>query len=370
MTRSRSAFRALIALLDEIDGRYVGPESETRSAQDVADSHRYVLHGLERALISQLEADPLHPVFTRAVTPTLKFGGDSPDAIYHECNIRPDCSYLVRGKVAGAVYVSISIQAAGARSESVGASINSDQLEVAADGSFELLIGDASQRRARNWLEMPSGAFNILARHYFEQERLVAADPDWRNPLHIETVGERPAPPEPSEEAIAAGIERVVRLLRSRTVEETAGVPRAMPAWVSTVPNRFNEPEKPGAAIAYAAVDAAYAMAPYAIPPGKALIMKGRFPACRYAGVVLWNRARQSYDYRHRRISLNRAQTRTDAQGNYRMVIAHEDPGVPNWLDTGGRASGTIYWRFLLPTAPVLAPQTELVDLREVREHV
>jgi len=30
-------------------------------------------------------------------------------------------------------------------------------------------------------------------------------------------------------------------------------------------------------------------------------------------------------------------------------VIAHEDPGVPNWLDTGGHREGTIFWRYLLP---------------------
>lgn len=365
MARSRSAFRALIALLDEIDSHYLGPENTTRSALDLADGHRYILHGLERALLTQLEADPEHPVFHRAVTPTMKFGGDSPDAIYHECNIRSDCSYVVRGNMAGAVYVSLSIQAVAATGESVGASINSDQLDVAADGSFEVLIGRVAQRRARNWLEMPEGAFSILARHYFEQERIVAADPQWLTPLHIATVGGRAAPPEPSEVAIAAGIERVVRLLRSRTLDESAGRPRALPSWVSTEPNCFNEPQLPGT-MAYAAVDAAYAMAPYVIPPGKALMMRGRFPACRYAGVVLWNRFRQSYDYRHRCISLNRAQTRTDVAGNYRIVIAHEDPGVANWLDTGGRASGSIYWRFLLPTTPVPTPQTELIDLREL----
>ena len=31
-------------------------------------------------------------------------------------------------------------------------------------------------------------------------------------------------------------------------------------------------------------------------------------------------------------------------------MIAHEDPGVPNWLDTEGRGAGTIYWRYIFPT--------------------
>ena len=95
--------------------------------------------------------------------------------------------------------------------------------------------------------------------------------------------------------------------------------------------------------------------------------MSGRFPACRYAGVVLWSRFRQSFDYMNRRVSLNRAQTVTDGAGNYRIVLAERDPGVPNWLDTGGRASGFMYWRFLLPEEPVAAPRCELVDIEALR---
>ena len=31
------------------------------------------------------------------------------------------------------------------------------------------------------------------------------------------------------------------------------------------------------------------------------------------------------------------------------MVIAHRDPGVPNWIDAAGLPTGMIFWRFLLP---------------------
>jgi hypothetical protein len=64
----------------------------------------------------------------------------------------------------------------------------------------------------------------------------------------------------------------------------------------------------------------------------------------------------------NRKVSLNRAQTVTDAGGNCRIVVARRDPDVPNWLDAGGRSSGMIYWRCLLPEAPVAAPRTGLVD--------
>ena len=43
------------------------------------------------------------------------------------------------------------------------------------------------------------------------------------------------------------------------------------------------------------------------------------------------------------------------------MVIAHRDPGVPNWLDTEGRPSGTIFWRFLEPEQTPERPRTRVV---------
>jgi len=362
-TRSRTAYRSLTALLGEIDERYLGPERNLDSETDVADGHRAVLHCLARALVSRLEADPLRPVFQRAITPTMKFGGDSPDAIYHECVVRSGCRYEIRGNLAGAVYASFTIQSGrGGHADAVGASIHSDEFDVAADGSFAISVSGAAERRPRNWLELPEGALNLVARHYFERAEVVGADPEKRIPLRIRALASPPAPPEPSDAEIAAKIDAVTEFLRSRTLGEIAAGPRRLPAWVSTVPNRFNAPEKPGA-MAYAAVDAAYAMAPFEVPADKALVMTGRFPACRYAGVVLWSRSRQSFDYVNRRVSLNRAQTRLEPDGSYRMVIAQHDPGVANWLDTGGRSRGTLYWRFLLPEGPVAAPHTELVDL-------
>jgi hypothetical protein len=102
------------------------------------------------------------------------------------------------------------------------------------------------------------------------------------------------------------------------------------------------------------------------VRPDEALVIEGRFPPCRFANVVLWDRFLQSYDYVNRRISLNRKQTVMDPDGGFRIVLAHRDPGVPNWLDASGRVSGLIYWRFMLPEGEIVTPRTRLVKLDEV----
>jgi hypothetical protein len=47
--------------------------------------------------------------------------------------------------------------------------------------------------------------------------------------------------------------------------------------------------------------------------------------------------------------------------------VAHDDPGLPNWIDTEGRQSGSIFWRFFLPEGTIETPQTEVVKLSSLR---
>jgi len=51
------------------------------------------------------------------------------------------------------------------------------------------------------------------------------------------------------------------------------------------------------------------------------------------------------------------------ADGSFEMVIAHKDPGRPNWLDTEGRAYGIMFWRFQLPEGDIVPLETEVITL-------
>ena len=50
------------------------------------------------------------------------------------------------------------------------------------------------------------------------------------------------------------------------------------------------------------------------------------------------------------------------------MVLAHRDPGVPNWIDTEGKGFGMMFWRFFLPDGEVETPQATVVKFADV-EH-
>jgi hypothetical protein len=365
-SESRRAFKELLKLLEDIDREFVGPQKNVTRAADAADAHRYVMHTLSGGLDFYFGTEATNPLFERIVSPSRKFLGDNPDAIYFTCPVSAEHRYRIRGNTAGAVYTSFTIEsgsADGSYATRVSSDINVNQLDVAEDGSYELIL--SAKPSSPEELELAADAGTLTTRHYFEAIRSAAGDPTLDVPLTIERLSDN-APPRLQDDAyVAEEIRKVARYLRGRTLDEPSRDPSAQPRWVSTTPNVFNQPEKPGD-LAFAAVDQAYAMAPYVVMPDEALIIEGRFPECVFANLVLWDRFLQSYDYVNRRISLNRKQTTTTGDGDFRIVVAHRDPGLPNWLDASGRISGIIYWRFMLPEGEIVRPETHIVKLSDL----
>jgi hypothetical protein len=366
-TESGRAFRDLLDALAEIQSRYLGPEYGLVDAADVAEGHRLLVHQLDTALALYFELDPAHPDWRRIVTPHRKALGDNTDAIYYQAPVDARYAYRVTGNIAGAVYTSFTVEAGafeGRYASRTAGVLNDTDFDIAPDGSYEIFLGGPP--RERNWLPLPEDAALITTRHYFERPEPVAADPHLVIPLTIELVEPVGPPPRPDDASIAAGIRRMITFLRGRTIEQPPRGSVPLPSWVSTTPNVFPKPEPPGD-MAFAAFDAAYSAAPYALGPHEALVITGRWPKCRFANVCLWNRFLQTYDFVHRRVGLNRSNTVLEPDGSFRMVIAHEDPGVPNWLDTEGRPFGQVYWRFFLPEGDIDTPQARVVELAELR---
>jgi hypothetical protein len=366
-TEARKALHELLDLLREVDERYLSPEWLIQGPQDVAEGMRAVMHALQGGLQGWFETDAEHPQFRRIVAPWRKFTGDNADAIYYDAAVRGDRRYRVRGRMDGAVYVSLTIEAGshdgrmGGRTDGV---INDTQFDVASDGSFEVWLGGPPQ--PRNWIALPADASRVTTRHYYEDETCAAADPRKHPSLAIEVLDRVAKPTPPSDASVAEGLRRVANFVRARTLEMPPPGKRAQPAFVSTTPNQFPAPCSP-AGLGLAALDACYSMAPYVLGADQALVMRGRWPACRSANVDLWNRFQQTYDYANRQVTLNRKQTRLEPDGSFRIVIAHEDPGVPNWLDTEGRPFGMVFWRFFLADGPIETPRAEVVPLAQAK---
>jgi hypothetical protein len=361
---SRAAFDELLATLREAADRFAGSEWGLMTPDDTAGGLRVLANLLEGGLVGHFDDDPRQPVFRQIVTSTRKSLGDNADAIYYDAAISPDLEYVVRGRAEGAVYVSLTVEAGagdGGFPDRTAGVLNDTQFDIDGDGRFEIFLGGPP--RDRNWLALEPGASRVTTRHYWEEVRSPAIPPIPDVALAIDVVGAHAPLPPPDDATIAAGFRRVARYVRSRSLEQPKPGDGDQPAFVSREPNQFPKPVTPGNH-ALAAFDAAYSMAPYVLGPDEALVMTGRWPACRCANVSLWNRHLQTYDYAHRRVSFNRAQTKLEADGTFRVVIAHRDPGAPNWLDTEGRPFGLVFWRYFLPDGEIETPRAEVITLR------
>jgi len=327
----------------------------------LAEARLLLLHTLNHALDVWLGADPARPAFRRWHFPDKKLFGDNPDAIYYETPVSPEHSYRIKGNTAGATYTSFTVELfkkPGDRMGKLGATLNDTEFEINADGSYEIIV--SATKQAGNWLELASDAVSITTRHYYERTDSVAADPLRVIPLAIEPLQPPGPAPRPTDASVAACIRRVTQWLDKSI--NPLGQDMSFP-WVSKIPNRLPPPtlDKGNEEIGYAAKDNVYSMAPFLLKPDQALVIRGRWPKCRFANIVLWNRFLQSFDYRYRIISRNRKQTVLENDGSFKMILAHKDPGQPNWLDTEGRRVGLMFWRFQLPEEQIEPLTTEVV---------
>lgn len=365
-TDSRAALKELIALLTEVDERWSSSEWNLNSPEDVVGSHRALMHIMEAGLVGNFEQDARTPNFRRIVTPSRKLTGDNSDAIYFDAPISPEYAYVIRGNTQGAIYFSMTIEVGadeGKIATKTDGVINDTMIDIDRDGNFEIYLG--GDVRERNWLPLNSGASRVTSRHYFENKTTSAQDPNLEPHLTIERLGLAEIPAPPNDQTVSAGIRRVCNFIRSRTLDTPPMTDTEPLPFLSITPNEFPRPQPPGD-FGLAAFDAHYSMAPYFINADEALIITARWPTCRFANVCLWNRFQQTYDYVNRSSSLNRAQTQLEADGSFKIILAHEDPGLPNWIDTAGNLFGVMFWRFFLVEGDVETPHATVVKLSEL----
>jgi len=370
-TKCFQAYNDLLDDLREVGERHLGLDNGVEDELDIAEGIRNILHLLSAATDFYLEGDPDRPEFVKIVSPTRKIMGDNPDAIYYFSRLRGDRTYRVRGRKKEQCYISFTVHGRaedgrlGAAAEPVLADVNDRAFEMDSDGSFEIIF--SPDEHPGNWVKLDPTAASLLVRNYYELETAAAADPGIKVELSIECLDDVPVREPLSDGVLAARLADVAAFVRGATIDTFDMTQLEIP-FVSRVPNELPQPSvfRQAGSDSWGAVDIAYAMCPFELEDEEALVMQGCLPACAFANVVLWNKWMQCFEFRDRRVSLNRKQIDLDADGRYRIVIAARDPGVGNWLDTEGHARGTIFWRFLLPEEQPEKPECRVVPLADL----
>jgi hypothetical protein len=88
-----------------------------------------------------------------------------------------------------------------------------------------------------------------------------------------------------------------------------------------------------------------------------------RVPDCSSWSLGLTNAWMESLDFRFFPINLNSTSAQVGADGSLRIVIAHRNPGVENWLDVAGHDHGAMLWRWNDVEAMPALPRVTRVHL-------
>ena len=346
--------RAWSHLLDSLQkaAAVVHADDVTRNPVDLAAGFRHLLvllvTGADQALRS--EAEPVLAVKPSGVDAVYKWGMDCPDCIYTGAPLRGGESYRLWGDRGSARYVGLQSMAGMASS----ANVLLDELDLGPDGEIDLVL--SAHPHDGNWLPIAENATALVVRHFFYNW-----DTEVASSLSIErtsTGEERSArPPEDPRVVIARQLIALGDFVRGN-LEFFLQFSRP------EEPNTFLPPLD-GTAMG-AAAENRPVIGSWQLAPDEALLLEVEPPSGLYWSFSLGNPWWETIDYARHQSSLNGHQAARDGDGMVRAVIAHEDPGVANWLDTAGHGEGPVILRCVrTETAPV--PATRVVKFADVR---
>jgi hypothetical protein len=90
-----------------------------------------------------------------------------------------------------------------------------------------------------------------------------------------------------------------------------------------------------------------YLLHVFTLADDEALILESELPnMCRYWSAHLFDTHFSALENNFRQSHLNGQRVQVDADGRVRIVVSARDPGIANWLDTGGWPSAGIHWRW------------------------
>lgn len=277
-------------------------------------------------------SDAFHPRFVRNFmaayawngeqVPGARMGGDNPDNCYRLAGIAHGERYVVRGHPVGLAPPNVSFTLVANWGTSVTiATIENHQFERVLDGSFELTIGP-DEGGANHLRTAPNVKF------LFVRDSLN----DWADEapyrLEIARLGGTRRP--------ALSIKDMAAAACHRMVEDVPLYYWFSRLWMGLPPNRLRAPRRSGAVGGLVTQAASSGL--FRLGADQAAIIRFDPAGAAYAGIVCYDWWYRSIDSRVRQSSLTRASAVADTDGFYRCVLSAFDPGVANWLDSGGRS--------------------------------
>jgi len=322
-----------------------------------AEGYRYLARLVRAGLEGFLEdADPHAPTLKRVVHETVKMGADNPDNYYQNASISGHCEYRIRGNRGTVAYLAFATQAGhygqGGGLPPTGA-LEASNLVMDDNGDFEIAV--SCEQRPGNWLPMkPESGLLIVRQTFLDRATETLAK------LTVERVDGPGRPVAITPAMVDDGLRNASTLV--------AGASLLFAKWARDFQKHSNQLPQFDPAVSNAAggdPNIAYYHSHWKLGPDEALVIDVMPPRCEYWNFQLNNYWMESLEYRYFRVHTNKHLATANADGSVRIVVAHADPGHPNWIETTGHTSGTMCFRWVRADAhPV--PRTRVVRMGEL----
>ncbi|HET7742869.1 MAG TPA: hypothetical protein VFL67_19650 [Mycobacterium sp.] len=304
---------------------------------------------------------------------------DNPDTVYRFMGVNGASSYVIRGRFEGEVPADTTFSVLTGLTGNTASVLTKDELVINPDGTFTITADRNPANGRVNHLQLTSDSTIIATRNTLA---------DWGTEvpmsLEIKRVGGPPnslfsqlggfaipglgkfvvenpllttlvslIPPLPYEPPLLRGIFTAVIMALGIQREATyMAVATTDPVTGERIPpNVLKNPTRNAEFLATQLQSAGY----FQLADDEALVVTIDPGNAGYFVVPVTNDWTISKDYWNQQTSLNNAQALVnDDLTTYTVVISKSDPGVANWVSTGGLNQGTISMRFqdLDPNAP------------------
>lgn len=359
------------------------------------------------AAFQQQLLNPMRPTVVTQVAPPHSWYGndvlgsrilyDNPDTIYRFMGVNMTSTYVIKGQFTGELPADTNFSVLTGLSGVTADNLSGRELLVAPDGSFTITVsGDPAVPEQGNHLQLTADTTLIAVRNTLSDwstqppmtltiERLTGprdslfsqlggfAIPGLgpmvtRSPLLTSLVSFIPPLKNPppilrgtfTAVVMALGLGMESKYIKVATTDAETGE--------RVRPNELRNPTRNAEFLATQLQSAGF----FDLADNEALVVRITPGNARYFTVPVTNLWTITDNYWDEQTSLNNAQSVADPDGSFTFVISPTDPGVYNWVSTGGFGKGTVSIRFqdldlessVTPT--VSAQRVSLTDLPAV----
>ncbi len=281
---------------------------------------------------------------------------DNPDTTYRTIPIDPNVSYVIKGSANSKIPLDVNFSQWDSNNQTLTNLANKDLVRNA-DGSFEIYVSKSTApSNYKNYIQLQDKGVELFIRNTIN---------DWANQQNDKLSISRA---DGSTKTVTITTDQQYQTLLKSSSSAGSSYNYYYQLANATPVNTLPEITFGGAAGRLSTQLGTYSS--FDIADDEALVYTTTLGDANYFILPVYNQWFITTDYINKTQTLNNAQSVKNTDGSYTFVIAKQDPGVYNWINTDGLNRGYINPRWqglsgnVLPTATV--QKVKISDLKNV----